>query len=437
MLEVKRGLALFVERVHGDDAEFAVLANEDGCGCPIDGMRRVNDRREALSRVVLIIDGRRIEPATAGSVKEPAAIVIRSPAPGLEAGESPAESRIVNPLARGERRPAEAGTEGPPSVTVAATGRPSAVSVEIGEAWNVIARARVLHRGVVRGGDRINAAGDPMVEVIGGGKGSHADGFVAGFHGERLAFAERSSFFFVKDGDVAGEGLHVAAIVKVVDAEGAFAAALDGEIATGHAEIVAGREIDVEGSGALTENEACGARAVLERKIEKFENGVFVQESHGAIFKFDFGAAAAVRGDYIALADGQVRLRRFPYGLLIGEGVAVGVAREAHIALDDAEANNAGVTGVGSGGLRLETSQKSQKRNRKDGPESGLGSHESPPSVTLRGCYTLGRAAIGTGCANPRFKQCSRRVQAPSSVELEETWGIATAGANCREKDLR
>ena len=153
----------------------------------------------------------------------------------------------------------------------------------------------------------------------------------------------------------------IASIVIVVEAEGALAVSLDCEVAACHAEIIVVGGIHVERSGALAENQTCGARAIIERKIEKFENGVLVEESHRAIFKFDLGAAV-VGGDHVALTDWQVRLGCFPLCLLIRERIAVGFSSKAHIALDEAKANDAGVTGVC--GRRMDAHQESEERER-------------------------------------------------------------------------
>lgn len=138
VLQIQRSLAVLVERMHGDDTELAVLANEYSRRRTIERVRWMDDGRKTLSWVTPIssvIRWRRIEPAATRGVKEPAAIVVRSPAPRLVAGKSPAEAGIPHPLAHGERRPAEACAEGPPSVAIASTRRPGAVGVEIGVAW--------------------------------------------------------------------------------------------------------------------------------------------------------------------------------------------------------------------------------------------------------------------------------------------------------------
>ena len=103
---------------------------------------------------------------------------------------------------------------------------------------------------------------------------------------------------------MAGADVDGAAVVKIIEAEGGVRGGLDGEVAAGDAEIIGGG-IHVERSGALANNEAGGARAVVEREIVKLEDGVLVEEGHGAIFKFD-GGAAAIRGQDVALADRKI-----------------------------------------------------------------------------------------------------------------------------------
>src|SRR5580692_1762702 len=211
--------------MHGDDSEPAVLANEYSRRRTIERVRRMDDGRKTLSGVTpsdSVKRWRGIEPAAARGVKEPAAIVVRSPAPRLEAGKSPAETRIPDPLAHGERRPAEACAKGAPSVAIASTGRPRAVGVEIGVAWQIIGRARVLKSGVRCAGNRIDSAGDPVIEIIVGGQTADVHGILAGLHRERLTLAKLRGFFFVQNRSVASQNVDVAAIVKIIDAEGAF-----------------------------------------------------------------------------------------------------------------------------------------------------------------------------------------------------------------------
>ena len=141
-----------------------------------------------------------------------------------------------------------------------------------------------------------------MIELIACGSLSDARGILASLHGKRVALGELRGFFFVQDGGMAGENRDSAAVVEIVEAEGAFAVRDHGEITAGHAEIVLAGGIHVEGSGTLTENETRGASTVIERKVVKFEDGVRVEKSHRAIFEFDFGAAG-VGGHNVALPD--------------------------------------------------------------------------------------------------------------------------------------
>src|ERR1700682_2603323 len=111
----------------------------------------MDDGRRHLSRVpsitavspiatVSVISWGRIKPAAARSVKEPASIVVRSPAPGLGAGKGPAEARVPHPLPHGEGRPAQARAEGAPAVAVAAAGRPGTVGGEVGGGRRIVGR---------------------------------------------------------------------------------------------------------------------------------------------------------------------------------------------------------------------------------------------------------------------------------------------------------
>ncbi len=182
------------------------------------------------------------------------------------------------------------------------------------------------------------------------GKSTDIDGIFSSLHGEGLALAELRGFLLVQDRGVAGEDVDVAAVVKVVEAEGALAGGLNRKVAAGDAEIVSACGIYVEGSGALAENQARGACAIFERKIEELENGVFVEKSHCAVFKLDL-SAAIVGGKHVALTDGEIGLGSFPLCLLVRERISLGFSSKTHIALNKTEANNTGVAGVSVGRL--------------------------------------------------------------------------------------
>jgi len=184
----------------------------------------------------------------------------------------------------------------------------------------------------------------------------------------------------MKDGGAAGQDVDVTSVVIIVEPEGAFAVGFDREIAASHAEIIAARWIHVEGSGALAENQTRGTRAIIERKVEKLKNGVLVEKGHGAVLKFDFGAAV-VRGNHVPLADRQVGLGLLPLCRLVSEGISMGLSRKAHIALHETEPNDTGVAGVCGG--RMDTGQKGEEQEGKDRTKSGAKTHVSPPSATL------------------------------------------------------
>lgn len=180
---------------------------------------------------------------------------------------------------------------------------------------------------------------------------------------------------------MAGQNSDIAAVVKIVDAEGALTAGHNGEIATGDAKIFPIYGVDIKGSRALAEDQARGAGAIIERKIVKLKNCVFVEKGHRAILKFDFGTAI-VRGKNVALADRQICLRLFPDSLLIRERVSLGFAGKAHVTLNEAEANDPGVAGAGE--CRMDSDEKNEEKGEgKDRTKQGAGYHVSPPSGTL------------------------------------------------------
>src|SRR5215467_15474131 len=123
VLEVQRRLALGIKRMHGDETQIPLVVNEHCRDRMIDGPRWMNSRREspngnARAGIVAVNDGRRVKPAAAAGIKQPAPVMVGSPAPRLVARKCPAESWIPNPLTIIKRRPAIPSAKGPPAKTV-------------------------------------------------------------------------------------------------------------------------------------------------------------------------------------------------------------------------------------------------------------------------------------------------------------------------------
>lgn len=184
------------------------------------------------------------------------------------------------------------------------------------------------------------------------------------------------------------QNIHITAVVKIVEAEGAFAAGFDGEIAPGNAEIIAVCRIDIERSGTLAENQTSGAGTILERKVVELKNGVLVEESHRAVLKFDLGTAI-VRSEHIALTNGEVGLRRFPDSFLIRKRVTVGLSSKSHIALDETQANDTGMAGIG--GRRMDTGKTDDERQGEKRTKRGAVGHMSPRWGNWLNCYKVRR----------------------------------------------
>src|SRR5579859_537106 len=110
--------------------------------------------------------------------------MIGSPTPGLKAGKGPAKAGIPNPLAHGERRPSQACAERPPTIPKPTAGKPGAIGVEIGVARKVVGRACVLQGSVGGSGDGVNAARNPVIELIVGRNAAETKGVFTSFHGE-------------------------------------------------------------------------------------------------------------------------------------------------------------------------------------------------------------------------------------------------------------
>src|SRR5271168_1819022 len=392
MLEIERSFAPFIEGMHRDDAQFAVLANEDGGRGAIKRTRGMHDWYEFLIRSTeeLSIQTRRIEPAAAAGIEEPASVMIWRPAPGGGANESPAKGGIQDPLSGSERRPGIGRAERPPAVTVTTARRPTTISVKIGESWRIAVGAGVRKDRVPGGVGTIDAAGNPLIEDVVCGNTAEVDGsIVTGGHGERLAFGQRRGNFLVEDGDAAGEHVDVAAIVKIVHAKRGAGGGFDGEVAAGDAEIVVACVVDVERSAALTKDQTGDERAVIESEIIKLQDGLFAEKGHGAILEFHFGAAV-IGGHDVAFADGKIGFGGLPgNGLGIGQRVASNITGETHIALHEAEANDAGVAGICGGGMN--SSEKQAEKKQKDGAEVRNGHHSCRLPGT-RSVHLVGRS---------------------------------------------
>ncbi len=163
----------------------------------------------------------------------------------------------------------------------------------------------------------------------------------------------------MKDRNAALLGLGGAAIVVIVHPEGAAVVSFHGEIATGDAEVVAASRIHVERSAALSKNESRGSRRVIQGKIIELQDRVFLEESHGAVLEFDF-RAAFIRRKNVALADRQIQTGVFPRGAGIRKRVAVRLAGESNVALDEAQADDAGMAGIFRGWRRAYEEQTQQ-----------------------------------------------------------------------------
>src|SRR5258708_10892767 len=147
------------------------------------------------------------------------------------------------------------------------------------------------------------------------------------------------------------------------------------EVATGDAEVVAACKINVERNAALTKNEAGRSRRVIQGKVVEFQDRVFLEESHGAVLEFRFGAAF-VRGQNVSLPDGQVQPSGLPGCRGVGEWVAVRFAGEADVALNEAQADDTGMAGIR--GSRM-CAQERYQQNYQNGRNQFAGNHNSPP----------------------------------------------------------
>src|SRR5260370_9330949 len=183
-------------------------------------------------------------------------------------------------------------------------------------------RTRVLQGRGGGGGDAVDAAGDPVIEVVFIRKAADAQGrIVACFHRKGLALSKRRRVLIVQNGTAAFISFDSAGVVVIIKAESASAVRLNGKVAARDAEVVSARRIHIEGSAPLSKYEARCPRGIVQGKVVELQNRVFFEESHCAVLEFHFGAAV-VRGKNVSLPDRQVK----PTGLPCRFGVCQRIA---------------------------------------------------------------------------------------------------------------
>src|SRR5437016_5445225 len=343
--------------MHGHDTDLATLADEDTRHRMVDGARRMNSRRKPPYWTdwipgVSIENRGRIEPAAARGIEQPSSIVIGRPPPRLKTNPGPAKRGIHDPLPVGEGRPAKARAERPPAISIGTTVGKGTIGIEISEPGRVVRRTRVLQRRACGVGNAIDTTGNPAIKVIFIWKAADGQGRIADcLDGEGLAVVEPRLILIVQNRNAALISLDRAAVVEIIQAKSGSRVGFHGEVAAGNAEVVAASGIHVERSAALAKNEARGVSGIVERKIVELQDGVFLEESHGAVLEFHF-RAALVRGKNVTLADRQIQIGGFPRCAGIRKRVAVRLAGEANVALNEAQADDAGMAGIRRGGMR-------------------------------------------------------------------------------------
>ncbi len=199
-------------------------------------------------------------------------------------------------------------------------------------------------------GDAVDVAGDPAIEVVFIRKAADAQRrIVACFHRKGLALFEPRDVLIVQNGNAALIGLDSAAVVVVIKPERAPAVGFHREVAAGHAKVVAARGIHIERGASLPEYQARCPRGIVEGKVVELQDGVFREESHGAVLEFHF-RAAFVRGKNVSLADGQIQPSSLPRCGGVRERITVGCRGEPDISLHQAQADDARVAPAATGG---------------------------------------------------------------------------------------
>ena len=321
--------------------------------------------------------------------------MIWQPTPRLISDKRPSQPGLEKPVAGIERRPADANSVRLPAVAQTGKRIEAAIGIQVAETGAVRRRIRILQRGVGGGYYAVCAAGNPAIEVIAVGSAADNDrGIVTGMHGERLAIVQNFGVVLANHRDAASGDGNRASVVEIVHAEIRATAGLGGEIAAGDAEIIRAGRVGVKRGGALAKNQPGGERAIVKTEIEKLQHGIFADEGHGTIFKFDFGSAV-IGGQHVMLANGEIQLGAFPRGPVVGQRIALGIVEDAHIALHPTQSNDANVAGGGVDRLKRGERQCEDKNNCE--AKISAESHVGPNPVLRRGLndmFSLGDEGV-------------------------------------------
>jgi len=166
-------------------------------------------------------------------MKNPVAVVIRQPAPGLAPYENPIAKRgVKEPVSELKGIPAERNSIRTPAIPKAIHCVPTAERVEVAETGCVVVNPGVALRRCKRRLARLDAAGNPLVKVVGACGTLYRDRErVRRLHRQRLSLAERRRLVFAENGDMTLQHLNVAAIVIVIHAKIALAGRFHAEVA--------------------------------------------------------------------------------------------------------------------------------------------------------------------------------------------------------------
>src|SRR2546429_8278214 len=84
--------------------------------------------------------------------------------------------------------------------------------------------------------------------------------------------------------------------------------------------------------------------SIVEGKVVELQDRVFLEEGHRAVLEFHF-RATFVRGQDIALADRQIQPSGLPHCFGVRQRVAMCLPGESDVALNETQADDAGMTG--------------------------------------------------------------------------------------------
>lgn len=322
-------------------------------------------------------------PAPAVPSVEPATKVVRQPTPRFTADPVPTpEGSVVHPDAGRKRSPTKSGAIRLPTGTETRVRRPCPIHGKIGKTSCVRRRIRVLEGSGRSRSDRLFASGNPFIKIIFRRNALKRGRGFPGVKDEHLAPRDVLGAGIREDLDVTLQNADPRAIGRDVQAEAALVAQGNRKTWRLDGEFVSLPRLGVESSRALIQLEMSDESTIGKAQLDKLEGGVLGEVGGGAMLELN-GSPAIARHQDVAFTDGQIGYGGFPSRALPFGAIVAGGARETHVSLREAQADNPHVTVIiGEDRLRKRECQCEQKGKCED-----FGLHKPPFRGPLHPLY--------------------------------------------------